>query len=123
MRRHEVLKGLGNLASLMKQAQEVSGRMQGLAEELRAKRVVGSAGGGLVEIEANGASEVLGCRIDPSLLKETEKELLEDLVATAINQALEKAKQLHAESLKNLTGNMELPGLSEAMEKLTGGNR
>jgi len=40
-----------------------------------------------------------------------------------MNQALEKAKQLHAESLKNLTGNMELPGLSEAMEKLTGPNR
>ena len=84
-----MLKGLGNLASLMKQAQEVSGRMQGLAEELRAKRVVGSAGGGLVEIEASGASEVLACRIDPSLLKESEKELLEDLIATAINQALE----------------------------------
>jgi nucleoid-associated protein EbfC len=116
-----VLKGLGNLASLMKQAQEMSGRMQGLADELRGKRVVGSAGGGLVEVEANGASEVLGCRIDPTLLKESERELLEDLVATAVNQALEKAKQLHAESLRNMTGNMEIPGLDEAMEKLTGG--
>jgi DNA-binding YbaB/EbfC family protein len=116
-----VLKGLGNLASLMKQAQEMGGRMQGMAEQLRAKRVVGSAAGGLVEIEANGASEVLGCRIDASLLKESEKELLEDLVATAVNQALEKAKQLHAEGLKDLTSSLEMPGLSEAMEKLSGG--
>jgi DNA-binding YbaB/EbfC family protein len=116
-----VLKGLGNLASLMKQAQEMSGRMQGLADELRGKRVVGSAGGGLVEIEANGVSEVLGCRIDPTLLKESERELLEDLVAAAVNQALEKAKQLHAESLRNMTGNMEIPGLDDVVEKLTGG--
>lgn len=118
-----MLKGLGNLASMMKQAQEMGGRMQGMAEELRGRRVVGAAGGGLVEIEANGLSEVLQCRIDASLLKESEKELLEDLVATAVNQALEKAKQLHADSLKSLTGNLDLPGLSDAMSKLTGGNQ
>jgi DNA-binding YbaB/EbfC family protein len=81
---------------------------------------VGTAGGGLVEIEVNGLSEVLKCRIDPSLIEPGERELLEDLIAAATNQAMAKAKQLHAEALKSLTGNMELPGLEEAMSKLTG---
>jgi DNA-binding protein YbaB len=74
-----------------------------------------------VEIEVNGLSEVLKCRIDPSLVQQNDRELLEDLVAAATNQALEKAKQLHADALKSLTGNMDLPGLEEAMGKLTGG--
>lgn len=116
-----MFKGIGNLASMLKQAQEIGTRMQGVAEELKGRRAVGSAGGGLVEIEVNGLSEVLKCRIDPSLVQQNDRELLEDLVAAATNQALEKAKQLHAEALKSLTGNMDLPGLEEAMGKLTGG--
>jgi DNA-binding YbaB/EbfC family protein len=115
-----VLKGIGNLASMLKQAQEIGSRMQGVAEELKGRKAVGSAGGGLVEVEVNGLSEVLKCRIDPSLMQLSDRELLEDLVAAATNQALEKAKQLHAEALKSLTGNMDLPGLQEAMGKLTG---
>jgi DNA-binding YbaB/EbfC family protein len=116
-----MLKGLGNLASMLKQAQELGGRMQALADELKTRRATGSAGGGLVQVEVNGLSEVLQCRIDASLLKESEKELLEDLTAAATNEALEKAKQLHAEALKSLTGNLDVPGLSEAMSRLQGG--
>jgi DNA-binding YbaB/EbfC family protein len=118
-----VFKGIGNLTSMLKQAQEIGARMQGLAEDLKGRRAVGSAGAGLVEVEVNGLSEVLKCRIDPSLIAQDDRELLEDLVAAATNQALERAKQLHAEALKSLTGNMELPGLEEAMGKLTGGGQ
>jgi DNA-binding YbaB/EbfC family protein len=114
-----MLKGIGNLASMLKQAQEIGSRMQGVAADLRARRATGSAGGGLVEIEVNGLSEVLRCRIDPSLVEQNDRELIEDLVAAAVNQALEKAKQLHAEALKSLTGNLDLPGLEEAMGRLT----
>jgi DNA-binding YbaB/EbfC family protein len=114
-----MLKGIGNLASMLKQAQEIGTRMQGVADELRLRRATGSAGGGLVEIEVNGLSEVLRCRIDPSLVQQGDRELLEDLVAAAVNQAFEKAKQLHAEAIKSLTGNLDLPGLKEAMGKLT----
>jgi DNA-binding YbaB/EbfC family protein len=116
-----LFEGIGNLASMLKQAKEIGTRMQGVAEDLKGRRAVGSAGGGLVEIEVNGLSEVLKCRIDPSLVQPGDRELLEDLVAAATNQALEKAKLLHAEALKSLTGNMNLPGLEEAMGKLTGG--
>ena len=114
-----MFEGMGNLASMLNKARQLGGRMQGMAEELKTRRAVGSAGGGLVEVEVNGLSEVLKCRIDPSLMQPGERELLEDLVAAAMNQAGEKAKALHAEALKAMTGSLDMPGLDEAMAKLT----
>ncbi len=116
-----MFKGIANLASMMKQAQQIGGRLQSLNDELKQKRATGSAGGGMVEIEVNGLSEVLNCKIDPSLSDQGDRELLEDLVVAAVNQAMERAKALHAESMKELTSGMELPGLDEALSKLTGG--
>ncbi|MBN1909163.1 MAG: YbaB/EbfC family nucleoid-associated protein [Pirellulales bacterium] len=98
----------------------MGGRLQGLSEELKAKRVTGSAGGGMVEVEANGTAEILNCRIDPQLFEQQDRELIEDLVVTATNQALSKAKQLHAEAMQALTGNINIPGLDEAMNKFMG---
>jgi hypothetical protein len=115
-----VFKGLGNLASMLKQAQQIGGQLQGLSETLKTKRTTGSAGAGMVEIEVNGLSEVLRCKIDPALLKDGDHELLEDLVAAAVNQAMTKARQLHAEALQGLTGSLNLPGLDEAMAKMAG---
>jgi len=116
-----VLKGLGNLATLMKQAQEMGGKLQGLGDELKNQRAVGTAGGGMVEVEVNGASEVLGCKIDPSLMPEGDRELVEDLVAAAVNQALAKARQLNADAMKSLAGGVDLAGMEEMMSKFTGG--
>lgn len=116
-----MFKGLGNLGALMKQAQEISGRMKGLNDELKARRTKGTAGGGMVEIEVNGLGEVLGCRIDPQLVAQGDGELIEDLVATAVNQAIAKARELHAEAMQSITGNLNMPGLSEAMGKFLGG--
>lgn len=115
-----MFKGLANLGSLMKQAQEMGGKMKSLQEELKARRVTGSAGGGMVEIEINGASEILSCKIDETLLAGGDRELLEDMVVTAANQALAKAKAMHAEAMQSLTGGLNLPGLDEAMSKLNG---
>jgi DNA-binding YbaB/EbfC family protein len=118
-----MLKGLGNIANLgsvMKQAQEMGGKMQQLSEELKTKRVVGNAGGGMVEVEANGLGEVLAVRIDPTLIEKQDRELLEDLLPGAVNSAQQKAKQLHAEQVQQLTGGLNLPGLSEALEQFGG---
>jgi DNA-binding YbaB/EbfC family protein len=117
-----MLGSLGNLGALLKQAQQIGGRLESVNQELKARRATGSAGGGLVEIEVNGLQEVLACRIDPSLVEQKDRELIEDLVRAATNQALSKAKQLHAEAMKSLAGGMELPGLDEALARLTGGN-
>ena len=116
-----MFKGLTGIGSLLKQAQEMGGRMQEINEDLRTRRATGSAGGEMVTVEVNGLNEILGCRIDQQLIDQGDRELLEDLVASAVNQALTKAKELHAEAMKSLTGGMELPGLDEAMKKLMGG--
>jgi len=116
-----VLKGLGNLANLgnvMKQAQEMGEKMQELSEQLKTKRVVGSAGGGMVEVEANGVGEALAVRIDPTLIEKQDRELLEDLLPAAFNAAQQKAKELHAEQMQGLTGGLNLPGLSDALGQL-----
>ena len=117
-----MFKGLANLGALLKQAQDISGRMKGLNDELRAHRVTGSAGGGMVEIEVNGVVEALRCRIDQQLMAQADRELLEDLIVTAFNQAVSKAKQVHAETVKSLTGGLEVRGLDQALSKFLGGN-
>jgi DNA-binding YbaB/EbfC family protein len=118
-----VFKGLGNLATLVKQAQQIGDRMQGVSEQLRGQKVQGTAGGGMVTIEVNGLQEILGCRIDPQLIDQGDRELLEDLVIAATNQALEKARQLHADAMRSMAGGIELPGLNEALSKFTGGGQ
>jgi nucleoid-associated protein EbfC len=115
-----MFKGLSNLAGLFKQAQQISGQMDKLAEEMKNRRTSGSAGGGMVEIEINGMLEILKCRIDPQLFAQHDQELIEDLVVGAVNQAVAKAKQMHATAVREMTGGMQLPGLEEALEKLTG---
>src|SRR6187397_3652079 len=119
-----MFKSLGNLANIgtiLKQAQEMSGRMQALQEQLKAKRTTGAAGGGLVEVDVNGLGEALAVRIDPSLFEKGEREMIEDLVTAAINAAQAKAKELSAESMQSLTGDMQLPpGLTDALQQLGG---
>ena len=114
-----MFKGLANLGALIKQAQQIGGQMQNLSEELKDRRAQGTAGGGMVEIEVNGLLEVLRCRIDQQLVAQGDRELIEDLVAAAVNQAVAKGKQLHAEAVKQLTGGLDLPGVQEALAKLT----
>lgn len=115
-----MLKGLGSFASLLKQAQELGGRLEGISGELRNRRAEGAAGGGMVTVEVNGMQEVLSCRIDPQLFEQHDQELIEDLIVAATNQALTNARQLHAEAMKSLAGGLGLPGLDEALATLSG---
>jgi DNA-binding YbaB/EbfC family protein len=111
---------LGNLASLMQQAQKFRGRLEAMNDQLRAKQVVGSAAGGLVEVEMNGLQEATACRIDPSLLARQDRELLEDLLRSAMNDAVGKAREAHTEVLREATSGLEIPGLEQALSRLTG---
>jgi DNA-binding YbaB/EbfC family protein len=113
-----MFKGLGqlaNLGGLMKQAQEMGAKMKELTETLKTKRVTGSAGAGLVEVDANGVGEILAVRIDADLFAKQDREFVEDLLPAAINNAQEKAKALYAEEMNSLTGGLNLPGLGEAL--------
>ena len=118
-----MFKGIGNLGSLLKTAQEMGQRMQKLNDELKIRRATGTAGGEMVEVQVNGLQEVLRVRIHPQLLADGDKELLEDLVTAAVNQALQKARQLHADALKDVTGGLEVPGLAEGLAKFMGGSQ
>lgn len=115
-----MFKGIGNIANIMKQAQEMGGKMQEVTEQLKTKRVTGNAGAGMVEVEANGLGEVLAVRIEPSLIEKQDRELIEDLLPAAINDAQQKAKALHAEQMQSLTGGLNLPGMDDLLGSLGG---
>ena len=95
-----MFKELGNMASMLRQAQQVGGKMQEVAGQLKSKRVTGIAGGGMIEVEANGLGEVLKVKIDPSLRGDLK--MIEDLIPAAMNQVAEKAKELREKLKKPL---------------------
>lgn len=113
-----MFKGLANLASLMKQAQEMQGKVVELQENLKRIRVQASAGGGMVTVEATGQPQFVACHIDPSLFESADQEMIEDLVVTAMNQALDKAKQAAADEMQKLTAGMDITGMREALSKM-----
>jgi DNA-binding YbaB/EbfC family protein len=94
--------------------------MQALNEELKTKRAVGAAGGGLVEVEVNGLAEVVAVRIDPALVDKQDREMIEDLLPAAFNAAHEKAERIRAEALASITGGMQVPGLQDALSQMMG---
>ena len=114
-----MFKGLGNIASLMKNAQNISGKFGDVSEELKGKRATGSAGGGMVNVEVNGLGQVLKVEIDPKLLEDNEREMIQDLLPAAFNEASAKAKQMHVEAMKELTGGLSLPGMDDMIEQYT----
>lgn len=117
-----LFRGLANITGIVKQAQEFGSKLQQLQEVLKTRRATGTAGGGMVEVEVNGLGDVLNVRIEPNLVEGGERELIEDLLPAAINQAIAKAKEMHAEGMKDLTGQLNIPGMEEAISQLGVGN-
>ena len=116
-----MFKNLANLGSIMRQAQEMGGRMQEVNSRLQSLRVTGSAGGGMVTVEMNGLGQMLRLNIEPELVEKNELDMLEDLIPGAVNEAIQKSKQLHVEEMKSLTQGIDVPGLDEALSKFSGG--
>ena len=99
---------------LMKQAAEIKSKMEALQTELDRIEVEGSAGGDLVSVKLTAKGEAKGVRIDASLMKPEEKEILEDLLVAALTDARRKADVLVQEKMQSLTGGLPLqllPGL------------
>jgi len=115
-----MFKTFGNLATLMRQASSMGGKMNGINDQLKGQRVLGTAGGGMVTVEANGLGDVLKVSIDNTLVDSRDAELMEDLCAAATNQALAKARQLHAEAMQSLTADFDMPQLTDAISKMVG---
>ncbi|HTS55214.1 MAG TPA: YbaB/EbfC family nucleoid-associated protein [Burkholderiales bacterium] len=98
----------GQLAGLMKQAQQMQENMKRLQEELASLEVEGQSGAGLVKVVMTCRHDVRRVTIDPSLLAD-EKEMLEDLVAAAINDAVRKAEATTQERMSSITSGLPLP--------------
>ena len=110
-----MFKEMSNLAAIMRSAGDLRRKMESIAEELKTKRVTGSSGGGMIEVDASGLGEILAVRIEAKLVEGGEREMIDDLLPAAINQALNKAKELHANLAKSVTDGLSIPGLEEAL--------
>ena len=115
-----MFKNLAGIGNIMRQAQEMGGKMEDINQRLRTQRVTATAGGGMVEVEMNGLGQMLRLKIEPELVENNECEMIEDLVPGAVNEAIQKAKQLHLDEMKSLTDGIDLPGLDSAIAKFTG---
>ncbi len=101
----------GGLGNLMKQAQAMQENMRRAQEELAKIEVIGTAGGGMVSVTMTCRHDVRRVQIDPSLMQD-DKEVLEDLIAAAVNDAVRKAEQASQEKLAGLTSGLNIPGLN-----------
>jgi len=113
-----MLKELSALASLMKQAQGMSGKMQALRDRMAAIRCDGQAGAGMVSVEVSGELRVLNCRIDPALVQSGDREMIEELICAATNQAIDKVREAQRKEMLELTGGLNIPGMSEMFSGL-----
>ncbi len=98
-----------NLAQMMKQAQEMQGKMTEMQEALANTEVTGTSGGGMVSVVMTGKGELRGVTIDPSLMTADEKEVLEDLIVAACNDARTRVDAFMAEETQKMMGGMQLP--------------
>jgi len=98
-----------NFAQMMKQAQELQGRMADMQAEMERTLCEGRAGGGLVVVTLNGKGDMAGVKIDPSMLKPDEGEILEDLISAAHGDAKAKVEEAMKEKMQALTGGLPLP--------------
>ena len=101
--------GKGGMGNLMKQAQQMQERMQKLQEEIANMEVTGESGAGLVKVTITGSHSVRRVDIDESLMDEDEKEMLEDLIAAAFNDAARRVEETQKEKMASVTGGMQLP--------------
>ena len=97
---------------MMRQAQELQAKLAKAQQELADTTVEASSGGGAVKVTINGQQNIQSVEISPEAVNPDDVELLEDLVLTAVNEAISKSQELAAEHLGKLTGGLKIPGLT-----------
>lgn len=107
------MKGLGNIANLMKQAQQMQKRLGDMKEELEKETVTATSGGGMVTVVMNGKQKVNSIKIDPEVFKADDVQMLEDLILVAINEAQDRVQEMVKEKMASMTGGISIPGLTE----------
>ncbi len=101
----------GNMNKMMKQVQKMQQEMLKLQGDLDNRMVESTVGGGVVKVVANGRNEIVSVEIKPEVVDPEDVEMLQDLVLTAVNEALKKAQDMVAQEMGKLTGGLKIPGM------------
>jgi len=104
--------GKGQLGDMMKQFQKMQAKMEEIQSRLEQTQVDGSSGGGMVKVIANGKQDIMEVKIDREVVNPDDVEMLQDLIVAAVNQARQKAQELQAEQMAELTGGLNIPGMN-----------
>ncbi|MDW7729358.1 MAG: YbaB/EbfC family nucleoid-associated protein [Bacillota bacterium] len=99
----------GGMAKMMKQLQKAQAEMSRMQEEIAQKTVESSSGGGAVRVTANGQKQLISLQIEPEALGEDNKEMLEDMIIAAVNEAFNRVDEMVASEMQKLTGGLNLP--------------
>jgi DNA-binding YbaB/EbfC family protein len=100
-----------NMAGLMKQAQKLQAKMAEMQEEVGNRTVSAQAGGGMVEAVVNGRLELVSLRIESEVANPEDVDMLQDLILAAVNEALNRAREMMAQEMAKLTGGLQIPGM------------
>lgn len=100
-----------NMMNMMKQAQKLQAKMVEMQAELGNHTVSAASGGGMVEAVVNGRQELVSLRIDKEVVSPDDVEMLQDLIFAAVNEALNRSREMMAQEMSKLTGGMQIPGL------------
>ncbi len=98
-----------NIGQMMQKVQEMQSRMGEMQQKLADMEIAGASGGGMVNVTVSGKGELRGLKIDPSLINPAEKEVLEDLIVAAVNDAKTKADAMAQSEMGKITGGLPLP--------------
>jgi len=100
-----------NMNNLLKQAQQMQTKMTALQKELEARELETSSGGGMVKVKVNGKQEILDLAIDKECVDPNDVEMLQELVKTAVNQAVKESQDMVSDAMSKVTGGLNIPGL------------
>ena len=102
---------MGNMAGMMKKVQKLQGDMAKMQEELKTRTLEATAGGGAVTVIVNGEKQIKSIKIAPSAVDPNDVEMLEDLVLSAVNEALRSAEEMMSSGMSKVTSGLNLPGM------------
>ncbi|MBK23785.1 MAG: YbaB/EbfC family nucleoid-associated protein [Halobacteriovorax sp.] len=100
-----------NLNNLMKQAQQMQQKMATLQKELESREMEFSSGGGMIKIKINGKQEILDFSLDKECVDPNDVEMLEEMVKTAVNQAVKESQDMVSKAMSKVTGGLSIPGM------------